>query len=180
MNRTFEQDSPEQEPSGFSAMKAEYDIAVTPKESIEDAIAAFNDINNYGIYVSNIRNTGVNKAEINKAIEDYFGPNIPAKRKSIEKQTGKTFPIKTKQAIDDFIKSFNSKPNLLKFVVKDDMLIFPQKNNPTKDVTKKIIKTVLNNAGIDYTVKEKETIMESKDIKSLKEELISKIYKKLI
>jgi hypothetical protein len=60
------------------------------------------------------------------------------------------------------------------------MLIFPQKNNPTKDVTKKIIKTVLNNAGVDYTVKEKETTMESKDIKSLKEKLISKIYKKLI
>ncbi len=143
----------------FSIGKASYDLTLTPEGSTAEATAAaFDDINNYGIYASNIRNTATNKAAINKAIEDYFGPTIPAKKKSIEKQRGVPFPPKTKQALDDFVKKFTSKPQLVKFTVGGNSLIFPQKDNPTKDLTKKIIKTVLDNAGIKYKISEKEVI----------------------
>lgn len=169
-----EQESSDQEQPRSSVAKAEYDIVITPKGSIDDVVKAFNNMDNYGIYISNIRNTGLNKVEINKAIEDHFGPNIPAKRKSIEKKTGKPFPVKTKQAMDDFIKTFKSKPNLLKFTPKGDTLVFPQKTNPSKDLTKKIIKTVLDNAGIEYDVKEKETLNEIKLIQLVREVLARK------
>lgn len=176
MRRIFEseQETPDQEQPRSSMAKAKYDIVVTPEGSIDDVVKAFNNIDNYGIYISNIRNTGLNKVEINKAIDDYFGPNIPAKRKSIEKQTGKKFPVKTKQAIDDFIKTFKSKPNLLKFTPKDDTLIFPQKSNPSKDLTKRIIKTVLDNAGIEYDVEEKETLDETRLTQLVREVLSRK------
>jgi hypothetical protein len=143
----------------FSVGKATYDLVVTPVDSTpEDIIAALDNIDNYGIYASNIRNTATNKATINKAVEDHFGPNIPAKKKSLEKQRGVPFPPKTKQAIDDFVKQFSSKPQLLKPTVEGDIVIFKQKENPTKDVTKKILQVVLNNAEIKYKVSEKESI----------------------
>ena len=58
-----------------------------------------------------------NKSSVEKAIQTYFG-NMdadgkkisPAKKMSIEKQRGEKFPIKTKQAIDDFVKSLTSTP----------------------------------------------------------------------
>lgn len=143
----------------FSVGKATYDLVVTPVDSTpEDIITALDNIDNYGIYASNIRNTATNKATINKAVEDYFGPNIPAKKKALEKQRGVPFPPKTKQAIDDFVKQFSSKPQLLKPTVEGDVVVFKQKENPTKDVTKKILQVVLNNAEIKYKVSEKESI----------------------
>jgi hypothetical protein len=143
----------------FSVGKATYDLVVTPVDSTpEDIIAALDNIDNYGIYASNIRNTATNKATINKAVEDHFGPNIPAKKKALEKQRGVPFPPKTKQSIDDFVKQFSSKPQLLKPTVEGDVVIFKQKENPTKDVTKKILQVVLNNAEIKYKVSEKESI----------------------
>lgn len=148
-----------EEDGNFSLGKATYDLVVIPKNSTpEDVINALDNIDNYGIYASNIRNTATNKATINKAVEDHFGPNIPAKKKSLEKQRGIPFPPKTKQAIDDFIKQFTSKPQLLKPSIKDNTVVFVQKNNPTKDLTKKILQVVLNNAGIEYKTSEKESI----------------------
>jgi hypothetical protein len=147
-----------EEDSNFSVGKATYNLVVTPKNSTpETIIDALDNIDNYGIYASNIRNTATNKATINKAVEDHFGPNIPAKKKSLEKQRGVPFPPKTKQAIDDFIKQFTSKPQLLKPTVEGDTVIFYQKDNPTKDLTKKILQVVLNNAGIEYKISEKES-----------------------
>jgi hypothetical protein len=178
MRNIFESEQELSDQPKPSVVKAEYNIVITPKGPIDDVIKAFNNTDNYGIYISNIRNTSLNKAEINKAIEDYFGPNIPTKRKSIEKQTGKPFPVKTKQAMDNFIKTFNSKPNLLRFTHKDNTLIFPQKTNPSKDLTKKIIKTVLDNAGVEYDVKEKETLNEVK-LKQLIKEVLSEKESKL-
>ena len=143
----------------FSVGKASYDLTVTPEGTTAEKTAlAFDNIDNYGIYASNIRNTATNKATINKAIEDHFGPSIPTKKKSLEKQRGVPFPPKTKQALDDFVKQFTSKPQLVKFNVGGNSLVFPQKDNPTKDLTKKIIKTVLDNAGIKYKISEKEAI----------------------
>jgi len=143
----------------FSVGKVSYDLVLTPKDaSVDDVISALENIDNYGRYASNIRNTATNKATINKAIEDYFGPNIPAKKKQLEKQRGVPFPPKTKQAIDDFVKQFSSKPQLLTYNTRGNSLVFPQNQNPTKDLTKKIINTVLTNVNIDYKLTEKEAI----------------------
>ena len=149
----------EEDDAQFSIGKASYDLLLTPEgATAEQAAAAFNNIENYGIYASNIRNTATNKATINKAIEDHFGPVVPVKKKQLEKQRGTPFPPKTKQALDAFIKQFTSKPQLVKFNIGGNTLVFPQKENPTKDLTKKIIKTVLTNADIQYTLSEKEAI----------------------
>jgi hypothetical protein len=176
MKKIFEQ---EETPS-FSKEKIEYDFMLTPTgASIDDVVAAFKNIDNYGIYISNMRN----KASVNKAIEMHFGNMdtdgkkiAPAKKSSIEKQRGEKFPIKTKDAIDNFVKSLTSRPTLLNYEVKEDMLIFPKEKNPTKDLTKKIIKTVMDTAGISYKLKEKESIDE---IQSLKNKLTESIIKKL-
>ena len=135
-----------------------YDIVVTPNSvSVEDTVKALETLDNYGMYVSNMRN----KSSIQKAIEDHFGPIIPAKRKKIEKDQGFSFPIKTKTSIDDFVKSHTSKPTLLKYKVKDDTIIFPKLGNPAKDLTKKIIDVVMKNAKVDYSIVDKEAVDES-------------------
>lgn len=147
-----------EEDNNFSVGKATYNLVVTPtNKSADDVITALDNIDNYGIYASNIRNTATNKATINKALEDHFGPNIPAKKKSLEKQRGVPFPPKTKQAIDDFVRQFASKPQLLKPTIEGNTVVFYQKDNPTKDLTKKILQVVLNNAEIEYKLSEKES-----------------------
>jgi hypothetical protein len=141
-----------EEDGNFSSGKASYDLVLTPKGTADEVVKAFEDISNYGIYASNIRNTATNKATINKAIEQHFGTPVQRRSKT------NTFPIYTKDALNDFIKQFSSKPQLVSYSVKGNTLIFPQKDNPTKDLTKKIIKTVLDKAGIKYKLSEKETI----------------------
>ena len=137
-----------------------YDIVVTPNDvSVEDTVKALETLDNYGMYVSNMRN----KSSIQKAIEDHFGPIIPAKRKKMEKDQGFPFPVKTKTSIDDFVKSLTSRPTLLKYKVKDDTIVFPKSGNPAKDLTKKIIDVVMKNAKIDYSVVDKEAVDESVD-----------------
>lgn len=134
-----------------------YDVVVTPKSvSVEDTVKALETLDNYGMYVSNMRN----KASIQKALEDHFGPVIPAKRKKMEKDQGFPFPVKTKTAIDDFVKSLTSRPTLLKYKVKDDTIVFPKSGNPAKDLTKKIIDVVMKSAKIDYSVADKEAVDE--------------------
>jgi len=161
-----------------SRISVDYDIHLTPEGNIEDAISALKNIDNYGSYVSNMRN----KAYVEKAIEDYFGPSVPVKRKALEKERGKPFPIKTKQAIDDLVKSVTSTPNLLKYEVKGKEIVFPKANNPSKDLTKKIIKVVMDSAGIKFKISEKEAVSEIKITKSKLTEIIknfnSPIYKK--
>lgn len=165
---------PEQnnEPNNMSSVNAQYDISITPEgSSTDEVLVALLNIDNYGKYISNLRNTIPN---MQKAMETHFGPNIPSKRKFMEKERGKLFPIKTKQTVDDLVKSLTSKPNLLKYEVKGNSIIFPQKQNPTKETTKNIIKTVLDNAGIKYKVKEIE-LVETKHNIPLKEETSFKI-----
>lgn len=151
-----EQDGEEVSPS--SRDQVNYDLVLTPKSTeAEEVVKALENIDNYGIYVANMRN----KSSIQKAIEDHFGPVIPAKRKQIEKQRGVPFPVKTKQAIDDFVKSLTSKPTLLKYKVTDNTIVFPKGSNPAKDLTKKIIDVVMKNAKIDYSIADKEAVDES-------------------
>ena len=67
-----------------------YDVVVTPKGvSVEDTVKALETLDNYGMYVSNMRN----KSSIQKAIDDHFGPVIPAKRKKMERDQGFPFPL---------------------------------------------------------------------------------------
>jgi hypothetical protein len=137
-----------------------YDIVVTPNDvSVEDTVKALETLDNYGMYVSNMRN----KSSIQKAIEDHFGPVIPAKRKKMEKDQGFPFPVKTKTSIDDFVKSHTSRPTLLKYKVKDDTIVFPKSGNPAKDLTKKIIDVVMKNAKVNYSIVDKEAVDESTD-----------------
>lgn len=149
-----------EEDGNFSLQKAKYNLVLTPSgtTTLDQLISSLEEIDNYGIYTSNIRNTATNKATINKAIEDHFGPNIPAKKKALEKQRGVPFPPKTKQALDAFVKQFTSKPQLLQYIKGTSTLTFPQDKNPAKDLTKKIIDTVMANAGItQYKISEKES-----------------------
>ena len=163
----------EEEMSPSSRLAVDYDIVLTPSGEVKDAVAALQNIDNYGVYVSNMRN----KASIEKAVEDYFGPSVPVKRKALEKQRGEAFPIKTKQAIDDLVKSVTSTPNLLKYEVKGKEIVFPKSNNPSKDLTKKIIKVVMDNAGIKFKTTEKETVSEVKITKTKLTEIIKNFNK---
>ena len=166
--RLVEQEEGEETPSG-NKEKVVYDLVLTPLASnIQDTVSALEKIDNYGAYVSNIRN---NKSDVEKAIINHFGPNQPFSKKKLEKERGKPFPPKTKDAINTFIKTLSSKPNLLRWKVVGDTLIFPSAGNPTKKVTEKIIDTVMNNAGLDYNLENKESVSESKIKKLVKEEI---------
>jgi hypothetical protein len=124
-----------------------YDYCITSDE-ISKIVEAFKDINNYGMYISNMQNH-MNAKDI---IEKHFGPAIPAKRKMIERQQGFLFPIKTKSSIDDLMKSIVSKPNILYYYIKDNMLVFDNIKNPSKKNTRSIIETVLKNAKLSNYV----------------------------
>jgi hypothetical protein len=160
----------EEEPLGNESIK--WDISVEPLTvTVEDAIAALEDIKNYGLYATNIRNA---KGDIEKAMIDHFGPNSPATKRRLERERGEPFPAKTRAAMDDFIKTLNAKPNLLKWKVVGDTLVFPSKNNPNKKVVEKIIDTVMTNADIIYHMEYVEELDENKIKKFIKEVLHKK------
>ena len=151
-----------------SRLTIDHDVTLITPDT-KAAVAALKNIDNYGIYISNMRN----KSSVEKAIETYFG-NMdadgkkisPAKKMSVEKQRGEKFPIKTKQAIDDFVKSLTSTPTILTYDVKGDKIIFPKDKNPSIETTKKIIKTVMNTAKVDFKFegdKEPKSTKESKE-----------------
>ena len=165
----------EEEQGPGSCIAADKDIVVIPQGSstVEDAIKALEDKNNYGIYVSNIRTGKVSP----KDMEEFFGPSSPRAKQAIEKQTGVKFPIKTKAAIDDFIKNRAGKPNLVYYDVVGDTLVFPNSKNTSKGRTQSIVSTVMDNAGINYTIKQKESFKESQIKAIIKEEILKMIKK---
>jgi hypothetical protein len=171
MKNIFEDE--EQGPGSWIA--ADKDIVVTPKGSstVEDIVKALEDKANYGIYVSNIRTGKVTP----KDMEEFFGPTSPRAKQAIEKQTGVKFPVKTKAAIDDFIKSRAGKPNLVFYDVVGDTLIFPNSKNTSKGRTHSIIMTVLKNAGINYDIKQKESFSEAQLKAIIKEEILKALKK---
>jgi len=135
--------------------QVDYDIILTPKSvSVEDTIKALENIDNYGIYISNLSN---NDPKMRKAKEAYFG--TPAERR-VKANQGK-FPEFTNASNLAFIKAFNSKSTLLKYKVKDDTIVFPKSGNPSKNLTKKMIDVVMKNAKIDYSVADKEAVDEA-------------------
>ena len=172
MKNIFE-DEEEQGPGSWIA--ADKDIVVIPQGSstVQDAVKALEDKSNYGIYLSNIRTGKVTP----KDIEEFFGPSSPRAKQAIEKQTGVKFPIKTKATIDDFIKNRAGKPNLVFYDIVDDTLIFPNTKNTSKGRTQSIVATVLDNAGINYTIKQKESFKESQIKAIIREEILRAIKK---
>jgi hypothetical protein len=172
MKNIFENEE-EQGPGSWIA--ADKDIVLIPEEpsTVEDAIAALEDKSNYGIYLSNIRTGKVTP----KDMEEFFGPSSPRAKQKIEKDTGVKFPVKTKAAIDDFIKNRAGKPNLVFYDIVDDTLVFPNTKNTSKGRTQSIVATVLDNAGINYTIKQKESFKESQIKAMIREEILRAIKK---
>jgi len=167
-----------EETGGSSKEKIEYELVLTPLVvSTDEVVKALEDVNNYGAYTSNLRNT---RANVEKAVEDHFGPSQRFEKLKKEKERGKPFPIKTKQAIDTFIRTLSSKPNLLKWEIVGDTLVFSAKSNPSGKVTKNIIKTVMDKAGIDYDLESKESMSESKINEIIDFSLTGKIYDVLV
>jgi hypothetical protein len=172
MKNIFENEE-EQGPGSWIA--ADKDIVVIPQGSstVEDAVKALEDKSNYGIYLSNIRTGKVTP----KDMEEFFGPSSPRAKQKIEKDTGVSFPVKTKAAIDDFIKNRAGKPNLVFYDIVDDTLVFPNTKNTSKGRTQSIVATVMDNAGINYTIKQKESFKESQIKAIIREEILRAIKK---
>jgi hypothetical protein len=136
--------------SNLGHSRGELDILVTPKGSftVEDIEQALNDKSHYGSYLINIRD----KASVNKAIDDFFGPSHPLRRKKAQAERGgEPFPMKTKQAMDDLIQNLSGdNPKILTWENKGDSLLFPKKKNWSQLSTLNILKQVLGSAGIKY------------------------------
>lgn len=166
--RTIFEDEEEQGPGSWIA--ADKDIVVIPEDTttVEDLIKALEDKNNYGIYLSNIRSGKVTP----KDMEEFFGPSSPRAKAAIEKQTGVKFPVKTKAAIDDFIKNRAGKPNLVNYDIVGNSLVFPNSKNTSKGRTASIVTTVLDNARVKYTIKQKESFNEAQLKAMIKEEIL--------
>lgn len=138
------------------ADELDYQLIPLDGSTVQDVVDALDNSDFYGSYVSNMRN----KKEIEAALIKHFGPNLPTHKRPLEKKQGFPFPVKSKTAIDDFIKQFNSKPNLLTYEVGSDSIIFPTSKNTSKQNTKKLLQTVLGNANINYKLKETESLGE--------------------
>jgi hypothetical protein len=191
-------------------VRAQYDLAIQPS-SIEDAIKALDNIDNYGIYAQNMRKPDV--------IKKVFGPSVPAQKagaawkdwdeRSNEEKEAKIADIKNRVPeewsntvekntskyeawrdegnegdFEEWLKSLNGKslplefygkygknyfpmktPDNLKkyagkmdkdvhYVVKDNVIVFPQENSPfnPKSYLKKVLKTIMDNSGLDYKI----------------------------
>lgn len=194
-----------EETGGGSRENVEYELVLTPLAvSADEVVKALEDVNNYGAYTSNLRNT---KTNVEKALVAHFGPSQRYDKlgletsfsnsdktlenfkdivnkskqkgkfpsilddifKALSSNKGKFYPKSTATDMNNFIRTLTSKPNLLKWNVVKDTLVFPTKSNPTEKVTKNIIKTVMDKAGIDYDLESKEVTNESKLRESIKE-----------
>lgn len=194
-----------EETGGGSRENVEYELVLTPLAvSADEVVKALEDVNNYGAYTSNLRNT---KTNVEKALVAHFGPSQRYDKlgletsfsnsdktlenfkdivnkskqkgkfpsilddifKALSSNKGKFYPKSTATDMNNFIRTLTSKPNLLKWNVVGDALVFPTKSNPTEKVTKNIIKTVMDKAGIDYDLESKEVTNESKLRESIKE-----------
>jgi hypothetical protein len=155
----------QEEPSRY---KSVFDIILTPTNAtVEKVDEAFKNINNYGKYASNLRNIYNKDYEV--LFDAIFGPSNP-RQKSILDPTGTKFKPKTKDNIDAFTKIFyQGKVNIIMYeIYKDSAIVFKNDANPhlTQTQLEKIIKEVLDNAGIEYKLN-KEELSESKTIKLL-------------
>jgi hypothetical protein len=146
--------------------RAKLDLKLTPKgnSTIQNYLDALSEPDNYGSYFSNMRSSS---RSVEQAIKDHFGPTLPVQKRSMEKKLGKKFPVKTKQAVDDLIKSLNKSVNILDYSVEDNYILFPSDSNDSQSKTKNIIKTVMGNAGLDYKLEEFENLKEYRRLQKL-------------
>jgi hypothetical protein len=136
----------ENEEDGKVGLKATYNLVLTPKgTTIDNVVDALSNPNFLGIYMSNLRN------KFQKQYEEKFGTVY-------DRRAGKKPPV-TKDMENEFYSNLltDKKTRLLTWIPKGETLVFPQGNNPSKDLTKKIIKTILGNAKIKYDIAEKES-----------------------
>ena len=159
--------------SGGMLIDRDQVLVVKPPHTLEDVIQAIKTVDNYGTYVSSMRGRKVT----DKDLEAYFGPSSPRAKAALEKEKGLKFPVKTKQAIDDFIKKGVQTPDLLNYDIEDGNLVFTVERNPQRGKLRNIISTVMNNAGISYKLKDKQDSKKRKLKKVVKEVLQTK-YKK--
>lgn len=199
---------------------AEYDVVLIP-EDVNKAIEALSNVKNYGTYAQNLRDP--------KTIEKVFGPNTPATKGRVAKETwnkfseaekrAKVLDIKSRASQDftsvetqlqpqfqtwseenegDFIDFLVSLPgdklpmnfygkyganffltktpeNLKKYsgvmskgvhyTADENELTFPQNWNPfkSKDYLKKVLKLIMDNAGLEYVFSEQESTEQPKE-----------------
>jgi hypothetical protein len=199
----------EGEENGMQQVKVRYDLALQPAD-LNKALAALNDVKNYGIYAQNMRDP--------QAIVKAFGPSIPAQKagaawkdwnsRSDDEKAFKLIDIKNRVpeawtkaeteaeagyerwqaegndgSLNDYLFSLSGKelpkdiigkyganyypmktPDNLKkyggkleqdvhYIVKDDKIIFPSTlENPykTKPYLSKVLKTIMDNAGVEF------------------------------
>jgi hypothetical protein len=70
------------------------------------------------------------------------------------------YPVSTKDTLDKLIASLSGKAEILTWIEEDGLLVFPRKMNknvPGDDTLEKVLRTVMDNAGIsDYIITKKE------------------------
>lgn len=163
----------EEEQAGF-LLDRDQVLTIKAPHTIQDAIQAFKNIDNYGIYVSSMRGRKVT----DKDMEAHFGPSSPRLKAALEKERGKPFPIKTKQAIDDFVKAGVKNPDIVNYDIEGDTLVFSVEKNLQRNKLKNVIDTVLTTAGIDYKLRPSTEGKKQKLKKIVSEVLIKKNLKK--
>ena len=140
--------------SGRAIVKS--DIIVFPKgeTSITDLVTALENSDNYGIYLSNLRN-------VNKFIQDEFTKHFGT---PVQRRTGR-FPVYTKDSEMTFLKDLfkdetkidaRTKKVILSKILNynisgDKILITPTKESP-KAAIKSKLDTILGNAGVEYSI----------------------------
>jgi hypothetical protein len=152
--KLMENDGEEDGRSGRAIVKSDVVIIPKGKSTITDLVTALEDSDNYGIYLSNLRN-------VNKFIQDEFTKHFgtPAQRR-----TGK-FPIYTSDSAMNWLKDLfkdetkidaKTKKVILSKILNyningDKIVITPTKENP-KAAIKSKLDTILGNAGVNYSI----------------------------
>jgi len=204
MKNIFENEE-EQRPGSWIAV--DKDIVVIPKgtSTVEDVIKALKNKDNYGIYKSAMTDNqakedryGPSGHQIRPAIERSFEEaqeekteeeriqkfiqankklkNPEEKYKTLRDNNGK-FPLQTREDMDNFLKSRAGNPNLVSYKIDGDTVVFPNSKNTSKGRTQSIVSTVMKNARIDCTIKQKESFNESQIKAIIKEEILRMLKK---
>ena len=107
--------------------------------------------------------------------------NITIGDTTFKKAENEFYPKVSPKLTTDFLSQYAEKPNILKYDIKGDTLVFPQSKNESRDYMLKIIKTVLDKAGIEYKIGKyttiNENILKKHQLKQLIKEEILKILK---
>lgn len=129
------------------SLKVKKDIGLV-FDNEQDRDQVLNMLQDISIYPQDVSTQATRgKKEIEAHLEKVFGPSNAAKRRSLEKQRGEPFPIRTKDAITQAIKDFSKAKAPILFEPKDSTaIVFPQEKNTSlgfkKDRLLKIVKHI--------------------------------------